>query len=83
MYGMPGNQFCNVLRVGQVGEVADLVKEAQIKGKLSRTFFSSSRKELKVSYDGTFLVNMASGEIIEDDELACSLQRDAFFTKVI
>lgn len=83
MYGMPGNQFANVLRVGLVGDVADLVKEAQVKGKASRTFFSSSRKELKVSYDGMFLVNTASGEIIEDDDLAISLQNDTFFTKVI
>lgn len=83
MYGMPGNQFANVLRVGQIGEVAELVKEAQIKGKASRTFFSASRKEMKVSYDGMFLVNISSGEIIEDDDLANSLQRDTFFTKVM
>ena len=83
MYGMPGNQYANFLRVGQVGDVADLVKEAQVKGRASRTFFSSSRKELNVSYDGMFLVNTASGEIIDDDDLDNNLQKDTFFTKVL
>lgn len=80
MYGMPGNRFCDAIRVSQLGQVTDLIKEAQVRGKPTRTFFSANRKEMKVSFDGTYLVDTSSGEILDDESLEDSLKKNAFFT---
>lgn len=82
MYGMPGNRFSDKVCVSQVSEVADLVKEAQVGGKASRTFFTASRRELEVSYDGMFLVDASSGEILNEDLLVQHLESNTFFTMV-
>lgn len=83
MYGMPGNQYAGIVRISQISEIAELVKEAQVQGKKARTFFTASQKELKVSFDGMFLVNASSGELMDERELAHSVETNVFFTKVM
>lgn len=79
MYGMPGNQFGAAIRVDDVSAVADLVKEAQVAGKPARKFFTN-RKELKVGINGTFLVNLKSGELLDEEELQKDIEVGKLFT---
>jgi len=83
MYGMAGNQYAGLVRVSRVSDIADLVKEAQVQGKKARTFFTASQKELKVSFDGMFLVNVSSGELMDECELERSVEANIFFTKAM
>jgi hypothetical protein len=69
MYGMPGNRFGNMIEVSSPREMPELVKEAQVVGKPTRQFVVGG-KELLLSYDGMFLVNTRSGEIVEEDSFA-------------
>lgn len=69
MYGMPGNRFGNMIKVSNPNEMPELVKEAQVAGKSARAFIVGS-KELSLSYDGMFLVDTRSGEIVEEDAFA-------------
>jgi len=69
MYGMPGNRFGNMIQVSSPCEMSELVKEAQIVGKPARCFLVEG-KELSLSYDGMFLIDTLSGEIMQEDTLA-------------
>jgi len=69
MYGMSGHRFGNMMKVGSPAEMQALVKEAQIAGKSSRPFFVGG-KEIKLSYDGMFLVDATSCEIVREDNYA-------------
>lgn len=68
MYGMPGNRFGSMIEVSG-NDVPELIKEAQVAGKATRAFVVGS-KQLALSYDGMFLVNANSGEIVEDTTFA-------------
>lgn len=78
MYGMPGNRFGQVVRACSPKDLEQLVKEAQIRGKRERTFFSS-KKELHVAYDGMFLINNRTGELLDEN----ALQGETLFTQVM
>lgn len=69
MYGMPGNRFGNMIEVSNPNEMPELVKEAQVAGKSARAFIVGG-KELSLHYDGMFLVNTRSGEVVEEDTFA-------------
>jgi hypothetical protein len=69
MYGMPGNRFGNMIEVSNPNEMPELVKEAQVAGKPARAFIVGS-KELSLSFDGMFLVDTSSGEVVEEDTFA-------------
>lgn len=65
MYGMPGNRFGNLIKVETV-DICNLVKEAQIAGEPARTFLLEGKTKLSLSYDGMFLVDTISGEIVDE-----------------
>lgn len=69
MYGMPGNRYGNELWVQNPKEVLDLVKEAQTAGKTVREFRIGGQKRLKLSYDGMFLINNQTGDILDEEVL--------------
>lgn len=69
MYGMPGNRFGNMIEVSSPGEMPELVKEAQVAGNPARRFLIGG-KELSLSFDGMFLVDIRSGEIVREDNFA-------------
>lgn len=47
-------------------EVAELIKEAQVRGRPDRLFIVGYTKEFSVSYDGMFLINARTREIVDD-----------------
>lgn len=69
MYGMPGNRFGKMIEVSNPNEMPELVKEAQVAGKAARAFIVGS-KELSLSFDGMFLVDTRSGDVVEEDTFA-------------
>lgn len=70
MYGMPGNRFGNMIEVSSPTEMSDLIKEAQVAGKPARTFIVGGTKELSLSFDGMFLIDTRSGEVVREDTYA-------------
>lgn len=65
MYGMPGHRFGKMIEVINPNEMPELVKEAQMSGMSARTFVIES-KEILLAFDGMFLVDTRSGEIVEE-----------------
>lgn len=65
MYGIPGNRFGNMVKVS-AGELVHLVKEAQVANKPSRTFFLGADKRINLTFDGMFLIDTTSGEVVDE-----------------
>lgn len=78
MYGMPGLGFgAEIKRVTAADDVQELIKEANLEGMPSRTFFGTSGK-LLLSFDGMFVIDNLSGEIVPDDELQHTVDQGLF-----
>ena len=75
MYGMPGNRFGNMIKVAS-DEIVPLVKEAQLANETSRMFYLDSGKRINLTFDGMFLIDTNSGELVDehrfDDEQVCT-----------
>ena len=69
MYGIPGNRYGNMIRVSS-REILDLVKEAQVENMPSRTFFIEGFKKVNLSFDGMYLVDTVSGELVDERRFA-------------
>ena len=65
MYGIPGNRFGTMIKVS-AGDFVHLVKEAQVANKPSRTFFLGGDKRINLTWDGMFLVDTTSGEVVDE-----------------
>lgn len=66
MYGMPGHRYGNMIEVSSPGEVQEWIKEAQVSGSSARRFIVGS-KDLSLSFDGMFLIDTRTGEIVEEE----------------
>ena len=69
MYGIPGNRYGNMIRVASK-DLPDLVKEAQVENQPSRTFFIEGFKKVNLSFDGMYLVDIVSGELVDERRFA-------------
>lgn len=67
MYGMPGSRYGLMMEVRNLSEVTELVKEAQVAGNPAREFFVEGRR-VSLSFDGMFLVDSRSNEIVEETD---------------
>ncbi len=65
MYGTSVSKVGTMIKVNP-SEIAELIKEAQVAGKPDRLFLVGSRKQVSVSYDGMFLINTKTREIVDD-----------------
>ncbi len=65
MYGTSVSKVGTMIKVSP-NEIAELIKEAQVTGKPDRLFFVGNRKQVTVSYDGMFLINTKTREIVDD-----------------
>ncbi len=65
MYGMPVSYDSTMIKVSPK-EVADLIKEAHVEGKPNRLFLVGGMKQLSVTFDGMFLINARTREIVDD-----------------
>ena len=65
MLGIAGNRFSNMIKV-TTGEIVTLVKEAQMENKPSRIFFLDGQKRINLAFDGMFLVDTTTGELVDE-----------------
>ena len=65
MYGTSVSKVGTMIKVSP-NEIAELIKEAQVAGKPDRLFIVGNRKQVTVSYDGMFLINAKTREIVDD-----------------
>lgn len=65
MYGIAGNRYGNMIKV-TAGEIVTLVKEAQVANKSARTFYLDGNKRINLTFDGMFLVDITTGELVDE-----------------